>query len=411
MMGAMTAINDVRAALTEAARLAKRAERAAKDAGVQAAAALAAFEGAELSSPSPAPAPVPAPAPAPVSPLPPKPPKPVPLFGSSVMPNPGESYPDALSRVDSQFGGIGALRVFYPGLGVPGWPTKAGSSWVRPQVVSFKLLPAAVLGKTYDLALLAFFRAVTTPTIYSYWHEPEDNVAAGEFTAPNYRAAWEHITALQAQAANPKVRSALILMGYSLTKGSGRNWRDYYAPSVDVLGWDCYNTLRDRGAYQTPAEMFGPAKAASEAGGEAVGHLRDRVLHRPRRPLRRGDGAVADRLRRLPAGSRRGVRLLLQLQPGGGPRVGAGLAPRSRSYPARVGGVAHRLLEPVNAGGARTLRGVTTPRALRVETKEHPMTEQAPENVNVDAGDADQVVVNTAPDGGGVNNNEGDDKA
>jgi hypothetical protein len=195
------------------------------------------------------------------------------LFGSSVMPHSGETYAQAVTRVDQQFGGTDIARVFYGGLPAA-WPGKTGSSFAGPMIVSFKDSPANVLAGKDDAKLTSWFAgAPTDRTIFwSYFHEPEEEIAAGQFTAADYRAAWAHVDALADKAANPRLRSTLILMCYSLQTYSGRTWTDYYNPAhVDVLGWDCYNTKRDAGAYSTPSETYGLAAAASVNAGKPWG--------------------------------------------------------------------------------------------------------------------------------------------
>lgn len=193
-------------------------------------------------------------------------------FGSSVMPRSGETYGDAVQRVNQQFGGMDVMRVFYGGLPAA-WPGKAGG-FNGNLIVSFKDSPANILAGNDDTRLKSWFASAPRDrTIFwSYYHEPEDDIARGQFTAAQYRAAWDHVDALADQAGNPQLRSTLILMGFTLGKYSGRTWTDYYdAAHVDVLGWDCYNSKRDDGAYATPAETYGPAIAASKNAGKPWG--------------------------------------------------------------------------------------------------------------------------------------------
>ena len=66
-------------------------------------------------------------------------------------------------------------------------------------------------------------------TWWSFWHEPEDNIEGGNFTAAQYRTAWRHVADLADAAHNQQLRATLILMCWSAEKGSHRDWRDYYA--------------------------------------------------------------------------------------------------------------------------------------------------------------------------------------
>ena len=167
------------------------------------------------------------------------------LFGSPVSTNVGESFAQAIAREDKPYGTLPISRVFYSGP-VQQWPGKAGASG-RPDVVSFKYAPCQVVLGTYDAALTQFVAGA--PTGYDVWwsyiREPEDNIAKGEFTSVDYKAAWAHISALAAAAAptHPLVHSTLILMCYTMNPASGRDWHNYYvdAATQSMLAFDCYN--------------------------------------------------------------------------------------------------------------------------------------------------------------------------
>src|SRR5260370_12221415 len=95
---------------------------------------------------------------------------------------------------------------------------------------------AATLSHLFDTAPIGH------PIYYSYFHEPQDNIAAGQFTLADYKAAWARVVKLADAAHNPWLRSTLILMNWDLEKGSGRNWRDY-PPRRRIIptpGWDAH---------------------------------------------------------------------------------------------------------------------------------------------------------------------------
>ena len=165
------------------------------------------------------------------------------------------------------------VRVFYQGLPGP-WTGPAGLV-DRPVVVSFKASPQTILSRADDAALSAWFRsAPTNRTIWwSYYHEPEDNIANGQFTAAEYRAAWVHVAALARAAAHPNLRATLILMCYTLNPASGRVFTDYYAGSkvINTLAWDCYSKGFAAGRYEDPAKVFGNAIALSKSLGKPFG--------------------------------------------------------------------------------------------------------------------------------------------
>ncbi|MGH3716154.1 MAG: hypothetical protein ACRDT4_22225, partial [Micromonosporaceae bacterium] len=173
-----------------------------------------------------------------------------------------ETYQEALAREDRLLGGLDLARVYYTGAPAA-WPGKLDTSG-RPIVVSFKLPPKDILAGTYDTQLRTWFATAPTgrDTYWVYFHEPEDNIARGEYTAADYRAAWQRLAGLADAAGNPRLYATLVLMGYSVEAPSGRNWRDYYPGRdvVDVLAWDIYNYVNEgAGGYRDPATLFGKA--------------------------------------------------------------------------------------------------------------------------------------------------------
>ncbi|MCX6467512.1 MAG: DNRLRE domain-containing protein [Pseudonocardiales bacterium] len=195
------------------------------------------------------------------------------LCGASFQVEGGETYQQALVRTDERFGGLDMVRVFYPG--APGaWPGRLDAG-TRPLVVSFKYDPREVVAGRHDAALRDWFAtAPRDQEIYwTYYHEPEDNIAAGEFSAQDYRSAWTRIRSLADRASNPRLHATLILMSWSLDPRSGRDWEDYYPGRdvIQVLGWDNYNLAAAEGGYQDPVAMFERTLAISEAEGLPFG--------------------------------------------------------------------------------------------------------------------------------------------
>ena len=196
-------------------------------------------------------------------------------FGFSAYQEGGESWPQAVARRDKALGTADVIRVFYPG--VPqAWPGRAGDVG-RDVIVSFKLPPAEVNSGAYDDRLRTWFATAPTDRMiyWSYFHEPEDNIEHGEFTAAQYRTAWTRIAGLADAAKNPKLKATLILMAWSVNKGSGRTWTDYYPGGnvIDVIGWDAYNTAATskNPAYATPSAIYSPPAAAAQSVGKPFG--------------------------------------------------------------------------------------------------------------------------------------------
>jgi hypothetical protein len=191
-----------------------------------------------------------------------------PLFGASVWVS-GTTWQDAVAASDQRYGRLDVVRVFYPGL-PEAWPGRAGVL-DRPVVVSFKDDPDHVLSGADDAYLRHWF--ATAPRDrdiwWTLWHEPEDDVAAGRFTAAAWRAAVRHVAALADEADNPDLHATVVLMCWTATAQSGRSVDDFFpgADVVDAIGWDCYSHPNDPTTYVAPADMYGEAVAASEQLG------------------------------------------------------------------------------------------------------------------------------------------------
>lgn len=182
-------------------------------------------------------------------------------WGSSVMAYGHETYQQAWDRVQQRLHPQ-LIRFFDGGTNGPSWPSKTGNA---PLEISFKILPQHVLDGSYDGQLRSFFAATPRKTFWTYWHEPEDDIERGSFTAAQYRAAWVHIAAIANASGKPLV-ATLVLMGWSTQPASHRTWTDYYPGSdvIDVLAWDCYATTSSA----TPQSMYGNTRADSVAAGK-----------------------------------------------------------------------------------------------------------------------------------------------
>jgi hypothetical protein len=227
-------------------------------------------------TPSPSPSPTkPAPPPPPPPPGPPPPAPPPPQAGrtlcgaSFTSERAGETYQEALKRLDGYYNGLEMVRVFYPGKPAA-WPGKLNVS-KRPIVVSFKIPPTEITAGRHDAFLRNWF--ATAPrdqdVYWTYWHEPEDDIADGRFSSASFRAAWKRLRSLADEARNERLSATLVLMGWSLSASSKRNWRDYYPGRdvVEVLGWDIYNPpgSYNKGRYQSPAELYRQVVETSRA--------------------------------------------------------------------------------------------------------------------------------------------------
>jgi hypothetical protein len=172
--------------------------------------------------------------------------------------------------VQAAYGGLDAIRLFFRRL--PGsWRSIGERVGTTPVVVSFKADPRAVLSGQYDAELRQWFAEAPTDraTYWTYWHEPENDPV--DPTA--YRQAWQHVAALADEAANPELRSTLVLMCWTLSPKSGRDWRSWYPgdDTIDVMAFDCYNTGRRHGIYRDPESILAPVAAVAAEVGKPWG--------------------------------------------------------------------------------------------------------------------------------------------
>jgi hypothetical protein len=225
---------------------------------------------APTTQPTKAPAPPPAPPGNPGNPVIPSGPT---ICGATFQVNSGQSYLSGLAAEQGRVGTLKSARVFNTG-GPQSWPGNAGSL-NRTVIVSFKYLPSQILSGSEDSTLRSWFNnAPRNEDVYwSYYHEPEDQIADGTFSASDYKAAWRHLAALADQANNSHLHATLILMSWSLMSQSGRNWKDYYPGDdvIDVLGWDVYNLGNEKGTYTSAASLLNPVVAASKSVGKPWG--------------------------------------------------------------------------------------------------------------------------------------------
>ncbi|MBW4095326.1 MAG: hypothetical protein HIU81_08090, partial [Acidobacteria bacterium] len=188
----------------------------------------------------------------------------------------GGTLDQALAREQNRFGPLGTVRLF-DNLVPQSWSSLSSLAG-KSLIISFRPMPADVLSGKYDAALLDWFKTAprTQETYWSYIHEPEAEVQAGKFTTAEYRAAWRHIAALEAQAANPHLHATTIMMAWTLNPASKQNWLDYYPGSdvIDVVAWDPYNdagSVAGPQSYPDPAQIFAPVVAASKSVGKPMG--------------------------------------------------------------------------------------------------------------------------------------------
>lgn len=171
------------------------------------------------------------------------------------------------------------IRAYYPAY-VPKpseWTTGLLGRSHSSVIISFRPLPGQILSGADDAALRRFFDAAPRghAIYYSYYHEPEAHIKAGEFTLGQYKAAWAHIVTIAAKAHNPCLHATLILQYQDANPGDEYSFRDYLPPGriISTLGWDAYpeGTWENHPQPTPPAQFMGPAVAASKSVGLPFG--------------------------------------------------------------------------------------------------------------------------------------------
>lgn len=195
------------------------------------------------------------------------------LYGASPAGVENESAEHAFTRIDGAFGGIDAVRWWPADGSIPRWSSLPSRFGTRALSLSFKVAPNDLAAGRYDADLVEFFRTAPRDRqiLVTYFHEPEDNIAAGQFTAAQYRAAWDHFGAVARAHESPNVKTALILMGGTF-RSSDRDWHDYASRgSFQVMGGDDYQFLKPHLA--TAAEVIQPQLDAAEEYGLPIAIL------------------------------------------------------------------------------------------------------------------------------------------
>lgn len=193
----------------------------------------------QLQPPSPSPSASPSPSPSSSSSTPPAS---MPV-GSSLYSGGAETSQQAFQRRCTNWGVCPELvRFFYPGLPSGAWPDFGNAT----ELVSFKVpsIPGFAAGQN-DQQVLDWLRTITNDGTTHYvtiWHEPEDDVAAGHFTAAQWRDAIVHLQQLADtfDGTGKRIRVGVVLMTWTLQTQSGRNVANYEVPGMDFMGWDAY---------------------------------------------------------------------------------------------------------------------------------------------------------------------------
>lgn len=185
----------------------------------------------------------------------------------------GVSAPKPENVAAARANGYATFRRFYPA-GLPKtWSADGVLALAQPGDTWILSHKTATDAQVHDFL-------TTVPKGVAVWmarhHEPENDLGK-DWTAEKvsafktaYRAAqMSHAKAVQAAGH----KAALILMGYTSEKGSGRDYRDWYAPEVDAIFWDAYNSGNKKTppVFETPAHIIEGILAIAKATGKPWG--------------------------------------------------------------------------------------------------------------------------------------------
>lgn len=166
---------------------------------------------------------------------PPPKPKPTMRVGSSLWRAPGESLDAAYQRRVETWGvAPEVVRVFAEGN--PGTVPPFDAA----VVYSFK--------GTDETAFRNMLDSMRPKDRWCYYHEPEDNVESGQWTAQEWRDRFTHLISIADNDPEwAKLKRGPILMQWTLDPKSGRQFEDYVIPGADWYGWDVYTKPGDIG--------------------------------------------------------------------------------------------------------------------------------------------------------------------
>lgn len=199
-------------------------------------------------------------------------------FGVSLGSNGGESMGQDLRHEQRRFHTrIRVVRTWDDRLPTrTPWSVKKrwyGRRWV---VTSIRVRPQEVLSGAYDHRLRTYFRTAPrrAPIFWNYWHEPEDEIRAGQFTAKQYVRAFRHVARIAGSLCRSNLYPTLVLMGWTANSHAFPNWSDVDPGRrfVSVYAWDPYNgALGDATHYIRPARLFRPVVRATRRAHRPYG--------------------------------------------------------------------------------------------------------------------------------------------
>ncbi|TIC79236.1 hypothetical protein E8D34_20430 [Nocardioides sp. GY 10113] len=194
-------------------------------------------------------------------------------YGISLGSNGGGSMKQDLDLEEARFGTrVPVVRTWDDTLPTrTPWSEKKRWYQRRWVVTSIRVTPQAVLSGDYDGRLRQYFRTAPRkkgPIFWNYWHEPEDEIRAGQFTAGQYRRAWRHVARIAASFCRPNLYPTLVLMGWTANPAATPQWHEVNPGRkwVSVYAWDPYNgALGEAQQYLAPRVLYNPVVKASRS--------------------------------------------------------------------------------------------------------------------------------------------------
>lgn len=150
-------------------------------------------------------------------------------------------------------------------------------------VVSIRHSPQQVIAGQWDDQIAGFFKRAPKHRLifWDYYHEPEDEVLSGQFTAAQYRQAFRHVADIAARYCRSNLIPTMVLMGWTADPRSGegshgawKSWRSFFPGRsyVSVVAWDPYNyATRVPRNYKSPHDLFHYAVRAARSVGKRWG--------------------------------------------------------------------------------------------------------------------------------------------
>jgi|tagenome__1003787_1003787.scaffolds.fasta_scaffold20819821_2 hypothetical protein len=164
---------------------------------------------------------------------------------------------------DANVGPVDVYRGYDGGFHYPTWQ-QVPRAFAHPGGMndySFQLPPADVAAGLDDTALMTFIGSTPKNIVLTNFHEPEQEIAAGQFTFAQFRASIAHLNALvdaQNLADGGTRRVSVILMVSTFTGFMGRNPVNYWPTTAadggtaDLISADVYAAPHATGTAGVP---------------------------------------------------------------------------------------------------------------------------------------------------------------